>query len=169
MHTGNRPLQPTVNVQRSRRQLIAGAGALILLANVAPLRAASPFGSPRSAGDLLPVEQALRVGPALWQSGVLTLHAEAAAGCYLYRERFVVERLDGGEALQGLQLPAGERYADENFGDVAIWRGAVVLSYAAATAPARIRVRFQGCAEGRVCYAPQLRELPVQPLETAAP
>jgi thiol:disulfide interchange protein len=118
-----------------------------------------------NSGEILPVDEAFQLQPALWQDGHLLIGIDAAPGCYLYRDKIKVEVLEpAGYALGPSELPAGDAHHDEHFGDVRILRDRVVARYRPklAQAPRQVRVRYQGCAENLVCYPPQERVLNVE-------
>lgn len=85
--------------------------------------------------------------------GMLELRFTIAAGHYLYRDRLAVVGPDGAELV--LALPPGESYDDPEFGRLAVLRGAPRIPLGIPARPGtRIDLRYQGCAEGRLCYAP---------------
>ncbi len=113
---------------------------------------------------LLP-EQAFAPQLLVGSDGKLEVRFHIAAGYYLYRDRIRLTS-DRGESLQ-LELPPGEAYDDPEFGRVAVLRGMHAIKLAVPARPGvAIDLRYQGCAEGRLCYTPvQLRlSLPEQPL-----
>lgn len=117
---------------------------------------------------ILPVEQAFRLQPARWDGAELVLRFDIAPGCYLYRERLSFDALEpNGAALGYAALPLGESHEDAHFGKVAVFRDSVEVRFrpAPAAAPRNIRVRYQGCAQDKVCYPSQTRvlNLPSQP------
>jgi len=137
----------------SRRAVALVLGA-VLATPVAAGGLADLLGAP--AAVLLP-QQAF--GPQLQvvDDGRVQLRFSIAPGYYLYRDRLRVTGGDG-QALP-ITLPAGESYQDPEFGAVAVLRGELSIDLPAAIARgALVDVRYQGCAEGRLCYAPvQLR------------
>lgn len=138
--------------------------AALLFVLVAPFAAAGFLDKPEDDG-ILPVEEAFRLQPALWQKDHLVLGWDVAPGCYLYRDKLTLEVLEPSGAASGeLLLPAGTTQRDEHFGEVQVLRGAVQAQWRPSknsSPPKRIRLRWQGCAEGKVCYQPQARELTV--------
>lgn len=120
---------------------------------------------PPPAGDagILSVERAFELRPASWEAGTLTVSLDIAPGCYLYRSKLVVEAIEpAGYRLGPATLPAGESYLDEHFGAVAVFRNAVDVGFTPKSgAPKKLRVRFQGCAEDKVCYPVQTRVIDV--------
>ncbi|MGK2942282.1 MAG: protein-disulfide reductase DsbD domain-containing protein [Immundisolibacter sp.] len=136
-------------------------GNLILLSPVSAGLADLLGGRP----EVLLPEQAFAPQLLVGSDGNLEVRFHIAAGYYLYRDRLRLTT-DSGESLQ-LELPPGEAYDDPEFGRVAVLRGVHAIKL---VVPARsgvaINLRYQGCAEGRLCYTPvQLRlSLPEQPL-----
>lgn len=85
--------------------------------------------------------------------GRLTVQFRIAPGHYLYRDR--LQLTDAKGAPLHPQLPPGEVYEDPEFGPVAVLRGDPTLRLdIPARAGATIGLRYQGCAQGRLCYAP---------------
>lgn len=120
---------------------------------------------PKTDDDLLPADEAIQVQAAVWQNGELSVGLEAAKGVYVYRDKLSLEALQPASARLGkLKLPDGEPHHDDHFGDVRVLRGSVLARAAVANAPQQVRVRYQGCAENRVCYPPQTRILTVEKL-----
>lgn len=133
------------------------------LAIAAPLVSGGLLDSKDDDG-ILPVDEAFRLQPAIWEKGRLALRWDVAPGCYLYRDKLSLELLEpAGPAAGTWTLPAGSVHRDEHFGEVRILRGTVPAQWQPAenTIPRKVRVRYQGCAEGKVCYQPQVRELQV--------
>ena len=85
--------------------------------------------------------------------GRLAVQFRIAPGHYLYRDRLQVTDAKGAPLHP--QLPPGDVYDDPEFGPVAVLRGEQTLHL---DIPARegvtIGLRYQGCAQGRLCYAP---------------
>lgn len=113
---------------------------------------------------ILPVEEAFVVQPAIWDQGKLLVGIDIAPGCYLYKSKLVVEAVEpAGYALGAITLPKGAAHEDEHFGAVEIYRGSVQAAFQPNknAAPTQLRVRLQGCAEGKVCYPLQTRLIEV--------
>lgn len=143
-------------MNRLRRDL------LLVLATLPARALAGPFDRSPATPELLPVDEALRLQPVLWRAGELWLGWELAPGCYLYRDKLQIEVIEpAGLVLPPAVLPPGERLQDPHFGEVEVWRGSVLLRRPAPQAPQRLRLRYQGCAEDRVCYPPVTREVTV--------
>ncbi|WP_420465086.1 protein-disulfide reductase DsbD N-terminal domain-containing protein [Panacagrimonas sp.] len=108
---------------------------------------------------IVPVEKALALQPPLWDGNVLVLGWDIAPGCYLYRDKTIIEAVEPvGQILGQASWPAAQAYRDEHFGKVQIYRNAVQVQFRPSKAvPTTLRIRFQGCAEDKVCYPPQTR------------
>jgi thiol:disulfide interchange protein len=139
---------------------------LIRLVLAALLAASLP--SARAAvdpADLLPVEEAFALRASATERGRIEFSWTIAEGYYLYRHRISVQAVEGGFKANPLQLPAGEKYTDEFFGEVETYRGraTAVLTGAAADgiAEQRFEVRYQGCADVGVCYPPHRQTITV--------
>lgn len=112
---------------------------------------------------IVPVEQAMVLLPPLWNGDTLILGWEIAPGCYLYRDKMSVEVVaPAGSNLGQSRWPPSQAYRDDHFGEVQIYRRAVQVEFLPPQpAPMTLRVRFQGCAEDKVCYPPQTRLIEV--------
>lgn len=144
--------------------LRSAAAALTLCAAGGVAAAPSWLQRAEPAGEVLAVDEALRPLPVLWDDGRLLVGIEAAPGVYLYRDKLRVEVIDPpGYPLGPVALPAGDPHRDEHFGEVRVLRGTAQAQFrpAAERPPRRIRLHYQGCAEDRVCYPPQTRQLDV--------
>jgi thiol:disulfide interchange protein DsbD len=85
--------------------------------------------------------------------GRLQVQFRIAPGHYLYRDS--LQLTDAGGAALHPELPAGEPYDDPESGPVTVLRGQQSLALGIPAQPgAAIGLRYQGCAQGRLCYAP---------------
>ncbi|MFZ5724604.1 MAG: protein-disulfide reductase DsbD [Pseudomonadota bacterium] len=87
---------------------------------------------------------------------------------YLYRDKFRFALVDAaGNAIDALgapEAPRGEMKDDEIFGLVEVYHHEVALRLplrSVPSAPATLRITYQGCAEAGFCYAPETEEWPV--------
>ncbi|HEX7111166.1 MAG TPA: protein-disulfide reductase DsbD domain-containing protein [Mizugakiibacter sp.] len=132
-----------------------------------PAAAASAAGAPAVDDEPLPVDQAFALSVRADGPARLVLHWTIAKGYYLYRDRTTVALADAGDArLDAPQWPRGVTHQDPQFGETVVYYDSVDVPVAvqrsgAASLPLRLRVRFQGCQEGSVCYPPTTRELAV--------
>lgn len=136
---------------------------LVILLFAAPLTTTahaqqSFFGS--NTGEFLPVQEAF-VLDYQQQGDTLYINFRITEGYYLYQHRFglLPENLVGN-----LELPEAMPYNDEFFGDVNIYRDYVTLTVdlAAANVGDVLTVRYQGCADAGLCYAPATAEIYLQ-------
>ncbi|GAB2504128.1 protein-disulfide reductase DsbD family protein [Arenimonas alkanexedens] len=137
------------------RWLLASLAALLL----------SPAALAVDESDLLPIDEAFSLEAQATDRGRVEFRWAIAPGYYLYRHRTGVELVEGGFTAEPLELPEGEAYTDEFFGDVETYRHqltAVLMGTAADDASAlRFRVKYQGCADVGVCYPPHTKTLTV--------
>jgi thiol:disulfide interchange protein DsbD len=113
------------------------------------------------APKLLPPEQAFRLSARALDPKTIEARFDVADGYYLYRDKmhFTTAPVAAGEAI----LPAGTPKHDAFFGDVATYRGEVVvrvpLVHAAAGEKVTLHADSQGCADVGVCYPPNPQTL----------
>lgn len=113
---------------------------------------------------ILAVEDAFTLQPPLWDGQELILRWDIAPGCYLYRDKLSAEVIAPANYTLGhASLPPGESLKDPHFGTVSIFRDDVTAHFRpkSGVPPKTLRVRFQGCAENKVCYPPQTRVIDV--------
>lgn len=128
---------------------------IVLLAGLllAPVAWGDLAGLLGNAPQVLSPQQAFAPELATRADGTLELRFAIAPGHYLYRDRLTVAGTDDS-ALKPA-LPAGEPYDDAEFGRVLVLRGPQRIPLGVpAGFGAGIDLRYQGCAEGRLCYAP---------------
>ena len=108
----------------------------------------------------LPVDQAFMLDFA--QSGEsVRISFQIADGYYLYKHKLKI----AGVAVNfsNPALPAGLPHEDEYFGKTEIYRHQLVFDVKLANidADAKLKVRYQGCAEAGLCYPLETREIPL--------
>nr|WP_240954105.1 protein-disulfide reductase DsbD domain-containing protein [Solimonas marina] len=139
--------------------MIRLTGAALLVVSTAAAANTHLFDGPASANDLLTAAQAFSMLPVERHGQSLHLSWSIAPGYYLYRQRIKVETLAPSAAgVEAIRLPDGIAHHDDHFGDVEIYRNdleADVPLSATPSAPLRVRVTYQGCADAGVCYPPQ--------------
>ncbi|RUO19051.1 protein-disulfide reductase DsbD [Aliidiomarina iranensis] len=111
-------------------------------------------------GDFLPVQEAFQLDYQQ-QGDTLFINFRITEGYYLYQHRF---GLTPEDLVGDLTLPEAMPYNDEFFGDVNIYRDYVSLTVdlAAAETGDVLTLRYQGCADAGLCYAPTTTELYLQ-------
>ncbi len=122
------------------------------------------FGSGKQQETLLPAEQAFMLHAPLWDGAELIVGWDIAPGYYLYRDRIAVDAVQPeGYELGFASMPLGEAHVDAHFGETAIFRDQVRIRFRPKSGqpPQQIRVKYQGCAEDKVCYPSQTSVLNV--------
>lgn len=138
--------------------------ALALLALALPARPALAI----DPSQLLPVEEAFALSGRVAGAERIDLRWEIAEGYYLYRHRARLIDAEGFDVDGELDLPPGEAYTDEFFGDVETYRHVLDASLHGALADGarsvRLELTYQGCADIGICYPPHR-----QTIELAVP
>jgi thiol:disulfide interchange protein DsbD len=94
-------------------------------------------------------------------------------GFYIYKDKISVRSLTETAKTGRLDLPAGELKVDESFGETEVYHDSILapFSIVRATPDAMdlsIEVKYQGCADGGLCYMPQTRVFKLRlPVATA--
>ncbi|WP_312956372.1 protein-disulfide reductase DsbD domain-containing protein, partial [Stutzerimonas nitrititolerans] len=114
---------------------------------------ASPFTFGQKQQDFLPVDEAFTLHVEQPDAGGVVLRWDIAPGYYLYQERLRFAGLAPGTEPQ---LPPGEPYHDEYFGDSRIYRDSLEVQLPDANI-ASLELGWQGCADAGLCYPPQSR------------
>ncbi|AYK22645.1 MULTISPECIES: protein-disulfide reductase DsbD [Pseudomonadaceae] len=114
---------------------------------------ASPFTFGQKQQDFLPVDEAFTLHVEQPDAGGVVLRWDIAPGYYLYQERLRFAGLAPGTEPQ---LPPGEPYHDEYFGDSRIYRDSLEVQLPDANI-ASLELGWQGCADAGLCYPPQTR------------
>ena len=143
----------------SFRRSLAFFTVLALLASRSVMAAAAEFLDP---------EQAYKVTANLGGNGRVSLHWQIAKGYKLYRDRIDVSVENGNAKIGNLSLPKGIDFTDPSSGDrMEIYHDHLAASVPVmkATAPFRLAVRYQGCAEDGLCYPPIDKVFTVDPLK----
>lgn len=111
----------------------------------------------------LPQEQAFAVEAIAYDGNQLLLRFTPARGYYVYRDRTSMA-LEGaaGITLAKPRWPAGQDYHDEHFGDVVVYFDQAEVPVPlnrqhGNAAKATLKVTFQGCQTGGICYPPMTR------------
>ncbi|ODU96880.1 MAG: hypothetical protein ABT20_18835 [Rubrivivax sp. SCN 70-15] len=116
-----------------------------------------PAAPARAAGRFLEPEQAFALAVTAQPGQPVRLQWTIAPGYYLYRDRISVVAMPGATPVP-VRLPPGVPKVDPNFGSVSVYHQGVAVEVAAAGATSLV-VKWQGCAEGGVCYLPQTRTI----------
>jgi thiol:disulfide interchange protein DsbD len=130
---------------------------------------ATAFGN----SEFLPVDEAFRPTLTALDGNTLEISIRVAPGYYLYKGKIAAETASDRVQLGKLDLPPGEMKTDQYFGDMEVYHNDVfaTLPLARATPEAldlELDLKYQGCADGGICYMPVTRTLAVSlPTATA--
>lgn len=96
----------------------------------------------------------------------LALNWQIADGYYLYQKEVQITPTQA--ELGEWQFPQAERYHDEFFGDVEIFRNELALQIPLKSAQnGSVEIHYQGCTKG-FCYPPETVSVPLQNVEAQA-
>lgn len=124
-------------------------------------------------GDFLPVDEAFEPILTAIDGNNVEVAIRVTDGYYLYKDK-ISASVQSDVAQAGiLELPAGEKKTDEWFGEMEVYHEDVFgkLSIARATPGAMdidLELKYQGCADGGICYPPVTRVLSVSLPEATA-
>jgi thiol:disulfide interchange protein DsbD len=119
-------------------------------------------------GDFLPPDEAFRFGAGLPQPDSIPLTWVIADGYYLYKDKISIESTTPNVQLGKPVLPQGKSKHDEYFGDTEVYyevlEATLPVARAASSEPlsVQLKVTYQGCAEGGLCYNPITKEAVVE-------
>ncbi|MFL6547630.1 MAG: protein-disulfide reductase DsbD [Povalibacter sp.] len=110
-------------------------------------------------GEFLPPDEAFRFGPGVESADRALLTWVIADGYYLYKSRISVVSETPDVQVGQIALPKGDPKHDENFGDVEVYHQLLeatlpIARSAGAGRTLDLKVTYQGCAEGGLCYNP---------------
>ena len=135
---------------------------------------ASTFGMLVGANaDFLPVDEAFQPILTALDGNTVELAIRVTSGYYLYKDK-ISATVDSDKVQLGkLELPTGEMKTDQYFGDMEVYHSDVFgrLPLARATPKAmdlELEVRYQGCADGGICYPPVTKVMIVSLPEATA-
>ena len=123
------------------------------------------------AAEFLDPEQAFKLGAELNANHTIALHWQIAKGYKLYRDRVKVGVESGDAKLQNPVLPEGIIFVDPSTNEKqVIYHDHLVVNVPItnATAPFKLNVEYQGCAEDGLCYPPMNRVFTVDPSKPGA-
>jgi thioredoxin:protein disulfide reductase len=133
---------------------------------LAALLGKKPAGA--AAGDFLPPDEAFRFGAGLPQPDSIPLTWVIADGYYLYKDKISIESTTPNVQIGKPVLPQGKSKHDEYFGDTEVYyevlEATLPVARAASSEPqsVQLKVTYQGCAEGGLCYNPITKEAVVE-------
>jgi thioredoxin:protein disulfide reductase len=125
------------------------------------------------AGEFLPPDEAFRFGAGLPQPDSIPLTWVIADGYYFYKDKISIETTTPDVQIGKPVLPHGKSKHDEYFGDTEVYYEVleatlpVARAASSATQSVHLKVTYQGCAEGGLCYNPITKEAVVELPPTA--
>ncbi len=116
--------------------------------------------------SFLPLEQAF-IFNFNQDKGQVHVEFEITKGYYLYKKQFKFKTEKASIALAN--LPKGELYNDEFFGETEIYKGKLsfTLPLNFALNGGLIHLGYQGCAEAGLCYPPSIHSISLSAFNTA--
>lgn len=140
---------------------------LLLLLMAVPLQANDILSKLSQSKTFLPVEQAF-VPDFIQKGNELKLSFQIADGYYLYKDKFKIAGV--AASFSHPAYPPGMPHEDEYFGKTEVYRHQVVFSIPLSNidVDAKLKVRFQGCAEAGLCYPVTTIEIPLIQTKPAA-
>ncbi len=116
--------------------------------------------------ELLPADQAFKFFATVKDAQTISVRWEIADGYYLYRSKLKLASDNAAIKIGPLELPKGEPYHDESFGQVRIYHQTIELDVPLIRQKAEplsfnLLASFQGCADRGVCYPPMKKSLPL--------
>ena len=117
-------------------------------------------------GDFLPVDKAFKPMLIPLDGNTIEVSIRVASGYYLYKDKISAEIQSDHVQLSRMELPAGKLKSDEYFGEMEVYHKDVFgrLPLIRATSESidlHIDLKYQGCADGGICYPPTTRTLNV--------
>ncbi|HEV8330874.1 MAG TPA: protein-disulfide reductase DsbD [Steroidobacteraceae bacterium] len=118
--------------------------------------------------EFLPPDEAFRFGVGLPQADSVPLTWVIADGYYLYKDRITIESATPNVQIGKPVLPKGKPKHDEYFGDTEVYYEVLEATLPVARAasseaqPLKLKVTYQGCAEGGLCYNPITKEATIE-------
>ncbi len=119
-----------------------------------------------SDSEFLPVDEAFEPVLTPIDGNAVEVAIRIADGYYLYKDKIAVTAQSDVAEAGRLELPAGEFKSDQYFGEMEVYHQDVFakLPIARATPEAMtldLELKYQGCADGGICYPPVTRVLSV--------
>ena len=123
--------------------------------------------------DFLPVDEAFQPILTALDGNTVEVAIRVAAGYYLYKDKISATVNSDRVQLGKLELPSGEMKNDQYFGDMEVYHNDVFgrLPMARATPESMdldLEIRYQGCADGGICYPPVSKLMTVSLPEATA-
>ena len=116
--------------------------------------------------DFLPVDEVFEPILTALDGNNVEVAIRVMQGYYLYKDKFTATVISDKAQAGNLEKPAGEKKTDQYFGEMEVYHNDVFakLPIARATPDAmdvELEVKYQGCADGGICYPPVTKILTV--------
>jgi thiol:disulfide interchange protein DsbD len=117
--------------------------------------------------DFLPPDEAFKFGAAMERADSVALTWIIADGYYLYKDKIEVVSDTANVQIGRPQLPKGDPKHDEYFGDTEVYHqfaeaSVPVARAAGSSGKLNLKVTYQGCADGGLCYNPITKEVSLE-------
>jgi thiol:disulfide interchange protein DsbD len=112
--------------------------------------------------EFLPADEAFRFTAETVSRGWVELNWQIADGYYLYKHSLEFSALGLNQSVGQAVIPAGEPKEDEFFGRTEVFHRELSVRLPVqvpAGEALQLKVGYQGCAEGGICYPPIAREV----------
>ena len=123
-------------------------------------------GNPGASSDFPPVDEVFFPEIFAVDGNTVEVGIRVVPGFYLYKDKISVRSLSDNAQTGRLDLPKGKMKTDEYFGEMEVYPESVLAPLAIARATPEpmdleLELKYQGCAEGGLCYMPQTRIIAV--------
>jgi thiol:disulfide interchange protein DsbD len=137
---------------------------LAAMSATSSLRALFKSAPAKSEQEFLPPDAAFKFGAAMERPDSVALTWIIADGYYLYKDKIEVVSDTTNVQIGQPQLPKGDPKHDEYFGDTEVYHqfaeaSVPVARAAGSSGKLNLKVTYQGCAEGGLCYNPITKEI----------
>ncbi len=123
------------------------------------------FAAPAALADPVEPDKAFPVSARMLTADTVEVRFDIRRDYYLYDAKLGFAALTDGVTLGTPEIPPGETYKDEFFGDTVIHRGRLDVLVPVSAPPNmsafELEVKSQGCWDGGICYPPETRVLTV--------
>ncbi len=125
------------------------------------------FGAAKTDSEFPPVDEVFIPEVFAVDGNKVDVGFQVVPGFYLYKDKIAVRSLSDDASAGRLELPKGKLKVDEFFGEVEVYLESILLPLAIARATPEamdleLELKYQGCAEGGLCYMPQTRVIKVR-------
>jgi len=110
--------------------------------------------------NFLDPDEAFKLAAEWTETDFVTVNWQIANGYYLYKNKLKFTAKNGGE-LGEITLPVGKPHEDEFSGKTEVYYQQLTakLPIQKADKTLSLEITYQGCAEGALCYPPQIKSL----------